>query len=58
MQRLETCGIGFGMPQPLYVPLKSFQCILPSQNQQNVKFLGVSLNPLTKTEKKCQFEQA
>ena len=24
---------------PIYVPLKQFQCIFPSQNEQNVKFL-------------------
>ena len=24
---------------PKYTPLKQFQCIFPSQNQQNVKFL-------------------
>ena len=24
---------------PKYAPLKQFQCIFPSQNQQNVKFL-------------------
>ena len=38
--RVERSAIGFGMPwTPKYVPLKPFQCIFPSQNQQNVKVL-------------------
>ena len=28
---------------PKYMPLKPFQCIFPSQNQQNVKFLPESM---------------
>ena len=48
-QRLETCSIGFGMPQTLNtVPLKPFWCILPSQNQQNVKFWLFSCTPFNK----------
>ena len=38
--RLETSAIGFSMPQTLNMHHSShFQCIFPSQNQQNVKFL-------------------
>ena len=35
-----------------YAPLKPFQCIFPSQNQQNVKIVAVYLSLLTKNEKK------
>ena len=28
-----------------YVPHKPFQCIIPSQNKQNVKFVAVCLHP-------------
>ena len=37
---------------PTYVPLRQFQCIFPSQNQQNVKFWQFPELPLKKTEKK------
>ena len=36
---------------PIYTPLKPFQCIFPSQNQQNVNFLAVCLTPLSKNKK-------
>ena len=36
---------------PKYTPLKPFQSIFPSQNQQNVKFWLFPKLPLTKTEK-------
>ena len=37
---LATSAIEFNMPLiPKYAPLKQFQCIFPSQNQENVKFL-------------------
>ena len=45
---------------PEYSPLKPFQCVLPSQNQQNVKFLAVCWTPPDKKWKKnkiCQFVQ-
>ena len=42
---------------PKNTPLKPFQCIFPSQNQQNVKFLAVCFTPLDKKMKKCQFVQ-
>ena len=38
-------------------PLKPFQCIFPSQNQQNVKFLAICLTPPDKKWKICQFVQ-
>ena len=41
---------------PIYAPLKLFQCIFPSQNQQNVKFMAVCWTPPDKKIKKCQFE--
>ena len=34
----KCCWIRHGL-NPKYMPLKQFQCIFPSQNQQNVKFL-------------------
>ena len=37
---------------PKYVPLKPFQCIFPTQNQQNVKFLAVYWTPPDKKWKK------
>ena len=40
---------------PKSAPLKAFQCILTSQNQQNVKFLVVCLTPPDKKWKICQF---
>ena len=43
---------------PKYAPFKKFQCILPSQNQQNVKFWLFPELPLTKNWKKPhQFAQ-
>ena len=36
---------------PKYKPLKPFQCIFPSQNQHNVKFLAVCLTPPDKKRK-------
>ena len=42
---------------PTYMPLKPFQCIFHSQNQQNVKFLPVSWTPPYTKWKKHQFEQ-
>ena len=36
---------------PIYVPLKPFQYIFPSQNQQNVKFWLFPELPLTKLKK-------
>ena len=43
---------------PKNTPLKLFQCIFPSQNQQNLgKFWLFASLPLTKKEKKCQFVQ-
>ena len=40
-----------------YAPLKPFQCIFPSQNQQNVKFSLFPELPLTKNWKQHQFSQ-
>ena len=57
LQRLKTCGIGFGMPQTLNMALKPFQCIFPSPNQQNVKCWLFPYLPQTKKLKKCQFAQ-
>ena len=37
---------------PKNIPLKPFQCIFPSQNQQNVKFLAVCFTPFDKKMKK------
>ena len=37
---------------PIYTLLKPFQCIFPSQNQHNVKFLAVCLTPPNKNFKK------
>ena len=49
LQRLETCGIGFGMPQTLNTHHSShFDAFFPSQNQQNVKFWLFPELPLTK----------
>ena len=42
---------------PTYMPLKPFQCIFHSQNQQNVKLVPVYWTPPYTKWKKHQFEQ-
>ena len=42
---------------PKYAPFKPFQCIFPTQNQQNGKFLAVYWTPPDKKWKKHQFVQ-
>ena len=42
---------------PIYAPLKPFQCIFPSQNQQNVNFLAVCLTPPDKKLKNVNFNR-
>ena len=51
-----SCGIHWiwHASNPKYAPLKPFQCIYPSQNQQNDKFLGCCWTPPDKKLKKLQ----
>ena len=57
-QTWNKCHWIWHTSNPTYMPLKPFQCIFPSQNQQNVKFVPVYWTPPnTKWKKKHQFEQ-